>query len=80
MVKLIGIVIIISITLVSIFFRRKINDSNNSFLKGLIKASDIFNTIKFVFFMVLIVILFFIFQEKLIKNLFNNIKFKNNII
>lgn len=36
MVNLIGILIIISITLLSIFFRRKINDSNNSFLKGLI--------------------------------------------
>ena len=63
MVNLIGIVIIISITLLSIFFRRKINDSNNSFLKGLMKASDIFNTIKFVFFMVLIVILFLFFKK-----------------
>ena len=61
MVNLIGIVIIVSITLLSIFFRRKINDSNNSFLKGLMKANDIFNTIKFVFFMIIIVILFFIF-------------------
>lgn len=63
MKNLIGIVIIISITLLSIFFRRKINDSNNSFLKGLMKASDIFNTIKFVFFMVLIVILFLFFKK-----------------
>ena len=59
MVNLIGIMIIVSIALLSIFFRRKIKDSNNSFLKGLIKASDIFNTIKFVFFMIIIVILFF---------------------
>lgn len=59
MVNLIGIVIIVSITLLSIFFRRKINDSNNSFLKGLMKANDIFNTIKFVFFMIIIVILFY---------------------
>ena len=73
MVNLIGIMIIISITLLSIFFRRKINDSNNSFLKGLMKVNDIFNTIKFVFIMVIIVTLFFIFQEKLIKNLLNNI-------
>jgi hypothetical protein len=64
MVKLIGILIIISITLVSIFFRRKIKDSNNSFLKGLMKASDIFNTIKFIFFMILIVILFLFFRTK----------------
>ena len=63
MVKLIGILIIISITLVSIFFRRKIKDSNNSFLKGLIKANDIFNTIKFVFFMMIIVILFLFFRK-----------------
>jgi hypothetical protein len=63
MVKLIGILIIISITLVSIFFRRKIKDSNNSFLKGLMKANDIFNTIKFVFFMILIVILFLFFRK-----------------
>ena len=63
MVKLIGILIIISITLVSIFFRRKINNSNNSFLQGLMKASDIFNTIKFVFFMILIVILFLFFRK-----------------
>ena len=63
MVNLIGIVIIISITLLSIFFRRKINDSNNSFLKGLMKASDIFNTIKFVFFMLLILILFLFFKK-----------------
>lgn len=63
MENLIGIAIIITITLVSIFFRRKINDSNNSFLKGLMKASDIFNTIKFVFFMVLIVILFLFFKK-----------------
>ena len=63
MENLIGIVIIVSITLLSIFFRRKINDSNNSFLKGLMKASDIFNTIKFVFFMVLIVILFLFFKK-----------------
>ena len=63
MVNLIGIMIIISITLLSIFFRRKINDSNNSFLKGLMKANDIFNTIKFVFFMVLIVILFLFFKK-----------------
>ena len=64
MVNLIGILIIISITLVSIFFRRKINNSNNSFLQGLMKTSDIFNTIKFVFFMVLIVILFLFFRTK----------------
>jgi hypothetical protein len=64
MVNLIGILIIISITLVSIFFRRKIKDSNNSFLKGLMKASDIFNTIKFIFFMILIVILFLFFRTK----------------
>lgn len=64
MVNLIGILIIISITLVSIFFRRKIKDSNNSFLKGLMKASDIFNTIKFVFFMIIIVILFLFFRTK----------------
>lgn len=63
MVKLIGILIIISITLVSIFFRRKIKDSNNSFLKGLMKANDIFNTIKFVFFMIIIVILFLFFRK-----------------
>ena len=63
MVNLIGIVIIVSITLVSIFFRRKINDSNNSFLKGLMKVNDIFNTIKFVFFMLLIVILFLFFKK-----------------
>jgi hypothetical protein len=64
MVNLIGILIIISITLVSIFFRRKINNSNNSFLQGLMKASDIFNTIKFIFFMILIVILFLFFRTK----------------
>ncbi len=63
MVKLIGIMIIVTITLLSIFFRRKIKDSNNSFLKGLIKASDIFNTIKFVFFMIIIVILFLFFRK-----------------
>lgn len=63
MANLIRIVIIVSITLLSIFFRRKINDSNNSFLKGLMKASNIFNTIKFVFFMVLIVILFLFFKK-----------------
>lgn len=63
MVNLIGILIIISITLVSIFFRRKIKDSNNSFLKGLMKASDIFNTIKFVFFMIIIVMLFLFFRK-----------------
>lgn len=63
MVNLIGIVIIVSITLLSIFFRRKINDSNNSFLKGLMKANDIFNTIKFVFFMIIIVILFLFFKK-----------------
>ena len=63
MVKLIGILIIVSITLVSIFFRRKIKDSNNSFLKGLMKASDIFNTIKFVIFMILILILFLFFKK-----------------
>lgn len=64
MVNLIGIVIIVSITLLSIFFRRKINDSNNSFVKGLMKVNDIFNTIKFVFFMLLIVILFY-FSRKI---------------
>lgn len=63
MENLIGIVIIVSITLLSIFFRRKIENSNNSFLKGLMKANDIFNTIKFVFFMVLIVILFLFFKK-----------------
>ena len=63
MVKLIGIIIIISITVVFIFFRRKIKDSNNSFLKGLMKANDIFNTIKFVFFMIIIVILFLFFRK-----------------
>jgi hypothetical protein len=63
MANLIGIVIIVSITLLSIFFRRKINDSNNSFLKGLMKANDIFNTIKFVFFMILILILFLFFKK-----------------
>jgi len=63
MVKLIGILIIVSITLVSIFFRRKIKHSNNSFLKGLMKASDIFNTIKFVIFMILILILFLFFKK-----------------
>lgn len=63
MVKLIGIMIIVTITLLSIFFRRKIKDSNNSFLKGLMKASDIFNTIKFVFFMIIIVILFLFFRK-----------------
>lgn len=63
MVNLIGIVIIVSITLIFIFFRRKINDSNNSFLKGLMKVNDIFNTIKFVFFMLLIVILFLFFKK-----------------
>lgn len=63
MVKLIGIMIIVSITLVSIFFRRKIKESNNSFLKGLMKANDIFNTIKFVFFMIIIVILFLFFRK-----------------
>lgn len=64
MVKLIGILIIVSITLVSIFFRRKIKESNNSFLKGLLRASDIFNTIKFVIFMILILILFY-FSRKI---------------
>ena len=63
MVNLIGILIIISITLLSIFFRRKINDSNNSFLKGLMKVNDIFNTIKFVFIMVIIVTLFLFFKK-----------------
>lgn len=63
MVNLIGIMIIISITLLSIFFRRKINDSNNSFLKGLMKVNDIFNTIKFVFIMVIIVTLFLFFKK-----------------
>ena len=63
MVKLIGIMIIVTITLLSIFFRRKIKDSNNSFLKGLMKANDIFNTIKFVFFMIIIVILFLFFRK-----------------
>jgi uncharacterized membrane protein YdjX (TVP38/TMEM64 family) len=63
MVNLIGIAIIISITLVSIFFRRKINDSNNSFLKGLMKVNDIFNTIKFVFIMVIILTLFLFFKK-----------------
>jgi hypothetical protein len=63
MVNLIGIAIIISITLLSIFFRRKINDSNNSFLKGLMKVNDIFNTIKFVFIMVIIVTLFLFFKK-----------------
>ena len=68
MVNLIGIMIIISITLLSIFFRRKINDSNNSFLKGLMKVNDIFNTIKFVFIMVIIVTLFY-FSRKIDKKL-----------
>ena len=63
MVNLIGILIIISITVVSIFFRRKIKDSNNSFLKGLMKVNDIFNTIKFVFIMVIIVTLFLFFKK-----------------
>lgn len=63
MVNLIGILIIMSIVAVSIFFRRKINDSNNSFLKGFMKVNDIFNTIKFVFFMVLIVILLLFFKK-----------------
>jgi len=63
MVNLIGIMIIISITLLSIFFRRKINDSNNSFLKGLMKVNDIFNTIKFVFIMVIILTLFLFFKK-----------------
>jgi len=63
MVNLIGIMIIVSIALLSIFFRRKIKDSNNSFLKGLMKANDIFNTIKFVFFMIIIVILFLFFRK-----------------
>lgn len=61
--KIIGLVIIISVILLSTFFRKKIENSNNSFLKGLMKANDIFNTIKFVFFMVLIVILFLFFKK-----------------
>ena len=63
MVNLVGIFIIVSISLLSIFFRRKINNSNNSFVKGLMKANDIFNTIKFVFFMILILILFLFFKK-----------------
>jgi hypothetical protein len=51
MINLTGLFIIIIIIIIVIFFRRQINKSNNTFLQGLMKVNDIFNTIKFVLFM-----------------------------
>lgn len=64
MINIIGLLIIFAVIGIILFIRNKINNSDNTTLKNLIKINDFFVTIRFVLFIVPILFLFIIFSKK----------------
>ena len=64
MFNLIGLIIILIIIGIILFFRNKINNSDNTTLKNIMKINDFFTTIRFVLFIFPILFLFIVFSKK----------------
>jgi len=64
MFNLIGFIIILIIIGIIVFFRNKINNSDNITLKNIMKINDFFTTIRFILFVVPILFLFIVFSKK----------------
>ena len=63
MFNIIGLFIILIIIGIIVFLRNKINNSDNTTLKNMMKINDFFTTIRFVLFVFPILFLFIIFSK-----------------
>lgn len=63
MFNIIGLFIILIIIGIIVFLRNKINNSNNTTLKNMMKINDFFTTIRFVLLVFPILFLFIIFSK-----------------
>ena len=64
MFNIIGFFIILIIIGIILFLRNKVNNSDNTTLKNIMKINDFFVTIRFVLFIFPILFLFIVFSKK----------------
>ena len=64
MFNIIGLLIILAVIGIILFLRNKVNNSDNSTLKNIMKINDFFVTIRFVLFIFPILFLFIVFSKK----------------
>ena len=64
MFNIIGLLIIFAVIGIILFLRNKVNNSDNSTLKNVMKISDFLVTIRFVLFVLPILFLFIVFSKK----------------